>query len=199
MCFHLEGTSQQTIEKDEESFKEVSEDEKMGPIIICVDTSGSMSGSPETIAKAIALYLSSRAKSQKRDCFLINFSTSIETLNLSGKLGVKQLIEFLGRSFHGGTDVAPAIKYAIKKMGEESYKKADLLIVSDFIMASLPKEIETSISEVKKEENKFYSLSIGNLFLESKMKALFDGEWVYNPQNTSITQIRNIVNEIDRK
>jgi hypothetical protein len=24
------------------------------------------------------------------------------------------------------------------------------------------------------------------------------GEWVYNPQNTSITQIRNIVNEIDR-
>jgi uncharacterized protein with von Willebrand factor type A (vWA) domain len=198
MCFDLEGTSQQTIEKDEESFKEVSEDEKMGPIIICVDTSGSMSGSPETIAKSIALYLSSRAKSQKRDCFLINFSTSIETLDLSGKLGVRQLIEFLGRSFHGGTDVAPAIKYAIKKMNEESYKKADLLIVSDFIMASLPNEIEANIGEVKKEGNKFYSLSIGNLFLESRMKALFDGEWVYNPQNTSITQIRNIVNEIDR-
>ena len=32
----------------------------------------------------------------------------------------------------------------------------------------------------------------------SRMKALFDGEWIYNPQNTSITQIRNMVNEIDR-
>jgi len=198
MCFDLEGTSQQTKEVNEESIKEVSEDEKMGPIIICVDTSGSMSGSPEIIAKAVALYLSSRAKSQKRDCFLINFSTSIKTLDLSGKLGIRQLIDFLGRSFHGGTDVAPAIKYAIKKMNEESYKKADLLIISDFIMASLPQDVEQSISEIKKEKNKFYSLSIGNMFLEKRMKAIFDSEWVYNPQNTSITQIRNIVNEIDR-
>lgn len=198
MCFNLEGTSQQSNQKEEESEQELIQDDKMGPFIICVDTSGSMSGSPEIIAKAIALYLSSRAKSQKRNCFLINFSTSIETLDLTGKLGVKELIEFLGRSFHGGTDVAPAIKYAVKKMREESYKKADLLIVSDFIMASLPNEIEKSINEVKKEKNKFYSLSIGNMFLEARMKALFDEEWVYNPQNTSITHIRNMVNEIDR-
>lgn len=198
MCFDLEGTTQQTIEQEEDSIREVSEDEKMGPIIICVDTSGSMSGSPETIAKAVALYLSSRAKSQKRDCFLINFSTSIETLDLSGKLGIKQLIDFLGRSFHGGTDVAPAIRYAVKKMNEETYKKADLLIVSDFIMASLPNDVENSIAEIKENKNKFYSLSIGNIFLEKRMKAIFDGEWVYTPQNTSITQIINVVNEIDR-
>tara|TARA_S200000501_G_scaffold282514_1_gene266676 strand:- start:346 stop:459 length:114 start_codon:yes stop_codon:yes gene_type:complete len=36
------------------------------------------------------------------------------------------------------------------------------------------------------------------MFLEARMKALFDEEWVYNPQNTSITHIRNMVNEIDR-
>lgn len=198
MCFDLEGTSLQKIEQKEESLKEVNEDEKMGPIIICVDTSGSMSGSPETIAKAVALYISSRAKKQERDCFLINFSTTIETLDLSGKLGIKQLIDFLGRSFYGGTDVAPAIKYAIKKMTEETYKKADLLIISDFIMATLPNDLEQSITEIKKDNNKFYSLSIGDLFFEKRMKAIFDGEWVYNPQNTSITQIRNVVNELDR-
>jgi uncharacterized protein with von Willebrand factor type A (vWA) domain len=198
MCFDIEGTSLQTIEQKEENLTEINEDDKMGPIIICIDTSGSMSGSPETIAKAIALYISSRAKKQERDCFLINFSTSIETLDLSGKLGIKQLIDFLGRSFYGGTDVAPAIKYAIKKMTEEAFKKADLLIISDFIMATLPHDIEQSITEIKKDNNKFYSLSIGDLFLEKRMKAIFDGEWVYNPQNTSITQIRNIVNEIDR-
>lgn len=198
MCFDLEGTSLQMIEKKEESLKEVNEDEKMGPIIICVDTSGSMSGSPETIAKAVALYISSRAKKQERDCFLINFSTTIETLDLSSNLGIKQLIDFLSRSFYGGTDVAPAINNAIKKMTEETYKKADLLIISDFIMATLPHDLEQSITEIKKDNNKFYSLSIGNLFLEKRMKAIFDGEWVYNPQNTSITQIRNIVNEIER-
>ena len=83
-------------------------------------------------------------------------------------------------------------------MTEETFKKADLLIISDFIMATLPYDIEQSITEIKKDNNKFYSLSIGDLFLEKSMKAIFDGEWVYNPQNTSITQIRNIVNEIDR-
>ena len=106
MCFDLEGTVKEEIEEEIESIKEVSEEEKLGPIILCIDTSGSMSGMPETIAKAITLYISTRAIKQKRDCFLINFSTSIETLDLSGKMGVKELVGFLGRSFHGGTDVA---------------------------------------------------------------------------------------------
>ena len=38
-------------EVEEERLIEVEEEEKLGPMIICVDTSGSMQGSPETIAK----------------------------------------------------------------------------------------------------------------------------------------------------
>lgn len=198
MNFDLEGTAQIALEKDEESIKEVSEEEKMGPIIICVDTSGSMRGTPETIAKAIALTLTTRAKSQNRDCFLINFSTSIDTLELTGEFGLKRLIEFLGQSFNGGTDVAPAIKYAIKKMQEEAYKRADLLIISDFVMGALPADIAESIKSIKEMGNKFYSLSIGDIFLETNMKDIFDGEWVYNPRNISVMRIMDMLNEIDK-
>ncbi len=199
MCFELEGMTTEKIGQNETREEEKSEDEKMGPVIICIDTSGSMSGSPETIAKAVALYIASRAKTQKRNCFLINFSTSIEVLDLSETLGINQLIDFLGRSFHGGTDVAPAIRYAIKKINEEEYSKADLLIVSDFIMSSLPQDVEKSIFEMKKKKNKFYSLSIGNMFLENRMKEIFDGEWVYNPQNSSITQLIKMVSKMERR
>lgn len=198
MCFDLEGTSQVSIEQDEEKMVEISEDDKMGPIIICVDTSGSMSGSPEMIAKAVALYIASRAKTQKRDCLLINFSTGIETLDLSGELGIRQLLDFLQRSFGGGTDVDPAITYAIQKMSESAYKNADLLIVSDFIMPRLPEETIASIREIKKNDNKFYSLAIGSMYLETRMKAVFDGEWVYDPNNSSISEIKQIVDSIDR-
>jgi uncharacterized protein with von Willebrand factor type A (vWA) domain len=196
MCFDLEGIKKEHYEEEIEEVKEISEDDKMGPIILCVDTSGSMSGSPETIAKAISLYIATRAIKQNRDCYLINFSTSIETLDLSGKMGIKDLITFLGKSFHGGTDVAPALVKALDKIKEDQYNKSDVLVISDFVMSSLPNQLVESIQTSKKNKNSFYSLAIGNLFLGDYLEKVFNKQWVYNPGNSSITQIRNIANEI---
>lgn len=187
MCFDLEGTTERTVETIIESTQAVTEREELGPMILCIDTSGSMNGSPETIAKAIALYLSTRAKSQKRDCFLINFSTNIETFDLSSDTGLEQLLTFLGRSFHGGTDVTPAMQHAIEKMQTNRYRNADLIVISDFVLGSLPKHIEQSVQEARREKNKFHSLSIGNFFMTKRLKNLFDSEWLYNPSDSSVT------------
>lgn len=196
MCFDMAGFQSQQNEIEEEVLIEIEEEEKLGPIIICVDTSGSMQGSPETIAKAITLFMANRAISQKRNCLLINFSTGIETLDLSGKKGFSQALKFLQRSFHGGTDVAPALNYAIEMMNKDDYKKSDLLIISDFIMDSLPEILYQKVSMAKKNKNRFYSLSIGNLFLSKRTKEIFDNEWVYNPNTSSIDGIHNIIEEI---
>ena len=196
MYFDMEGYSSQTEEFEKEKQINVKEAEKLGTIIICVDTSGSMSGTPETIAKAVTLYMSSRAIKQKRNFYLINFSTTIETLDLSDKLGVKELISFLQRSFHGGTDVAPAMRHALDKMKESNLKKADLLVISDFVMSSLPDDLVNEIKIIKENNNKFYSLAIGNIFLEKKLKTIFDNEWVYNPNNISITELIRITDSI---
>ena len=196
MCFDMEGLQEKTFEIEKEEIVEVSYEEKLGPIIICVDTSGSMSGSPETIAKAVTLYMATRAIQQKRDCFLINFSTNIETLDISDGMGIATVIKFLKKSFNGGTDVAPALNHALSLMSEEKYKKSDLLIISDFVMSSLSDTMRINIENAKLEKNKFYSLSIGNLFLESKLKNIFDDEWVYNPQNSSIHSIVEIIKKI---
>ncbi len=195
-CFDMEGLQLKETPVEEEILLEVDDKEENGPIIICVDTSGSMQGAPETIAKAITLFMTTRANEQKRNCFLINFSTGIETLDLSGGIGISKAIKFLQRSFCGGTDASPALDYALDLMEKEDYKKSDLLMISDFIMSSLHDSLQNKITISKENENKFYSLSIGNNFLENKMKSIFDNEWVYNPSSCSVHSLQAMVSEI---
>lgn len=45
-----------------------------GPIILCLDTSGSMMGAREVVAKALALECMRQARTQKRACYLYSFS-----------------------------------------------------------------------------------------------------------------------------
>lgn len=196
MCFEMEGMQKRSDDVEEEHMVEVEEEEKLGPIIICVDTSGSMQGSPETIAKAVTLFMATRAISQKRHCYLINFSTGIETLDLSGQMGLVQVMAFLQRSFHGGTDAGPAVAHALKVMDDEKYEQSDLLIISDFMMASLPEPLHKEISKAKANKNRFYSLSIGDLFLGKRLQEVFDNEWVYNPSNSSISALQNVVSAV---
>ena len=53
----------------------VEKKEPKGPIIVCVDTSGSMQGTPENIAKTVTFALSKIAIEEERKCYLISFST----------------------------------------------------------------------------------------------------------------------------
>lgn len=197
LCFDLAGFSRESMERTVYEMQNVAEEEAMGPIIICVDTSSSMTGTPENIAKAVTLCMAARAREQRRNCFLINFSTDIETMDLSDAMGIKELVDFLGRSFYGGTDAAPAIEYAVNKFGEEAYQKADLLVISDFIMNSLPEELMEKARTVKKEGNRFYSLSICSSSSNEQLGEIFDGEWIYNAELGDIFELKRIVDGID--
>lgn len=105
-----------------------------GPIIVCLDTSGSMQGAPETVAKAVTLEAVRIATAERRECFLYAFSgpTQVVEFDLSVKKGgVQALLEFLGCSFHGGTDVAEPIARALKRIETAKWSRADAIIVSD--------------------------------------------------------------------
>lgn len=199
MCFEMEGSQSHSRENEEEHECENEDEEKLGPVIICVDTSGSMQGSPETVAKAVTLFMATRAVSQKRNCFLINFSTKIETMDLSGRIGITKVIEFLQRSFHGGTDVSPALTHALKIMENKKYIRSDLIVISDFLMASVPESLQDMIRLAKEKGNRFYSLSIGDIFLDERLEALFDNEWVYNPSDSSIRSVQVIASAMERQ
>jgi uncharacterized protein with von Willebrand factor type A (vWA) domain len=190
LCFDMQGISFVQEQQDVEIEQAQAEDEKLGPMILCVDTSSSMQGEPEYIAKAMALFLASQAKSQARPCYLINFSTGIETYELTGIEGLSSLIGFLSKSFHGGTDLTPALSHALSIMKQESYKKADILVISDFIMGNLQTDILDSINCQRESGNVFNSLVIGDCFMTKRLQTHFDHEWIYNP---SISRIHELV------
>jgi len=199
MCFSKQGYITEILEENIQETVSVDDEEKMGPIIICVDTSGSMSGAPENIAKALTLSLASRAISQKRNCYLINFSTSINTLDFTPPKGIHDLINFLKMSFHGGTDVAPALYQGIRMMSESDYKKADLLVISDFVIYGLSSDIVSLCKKQKQEENRFFALCIGSFGTQRVEDGVFDQSWTYDPRSGSIAEINNVFEWVTRK
>ena len=122
-----------------------------GPILLCVDTSGSMAGRPETIAKLFALALCRAALAESRACFLVAFSTRIECFELSD-LGsaIPELARFLSGTFHGGTDLRPAVARCIELLETERYRTADLVIVSDF---RIPKILDRASNDIRRVQS----------------------------------------------
>ena len=186
MCFDKQGYSEVT--RDSDDIVTVSSEESfMGPIILCVDTSGSMQGSPERIAKAVALYMAMTASAQRRRCYLINFSTSIRSLDIEPPAGMRGLLDFLSHSFHGGTDIVPALREAVKKIGDEDYSRADVLVVSDFVMPpDAIRPLAGDMERARRDRCRFHSLTIGSFPFGPDTAEYFDGCWTYSPADGRI-------------
>lgn len=53
-----------------------------GPILLCIDTSGSMRGARETVAKALSLECMRAAKAQERGCYVFAFAGPQEVCDI---------------------------------------------------------------------------------------------------------------------
>lgn len=167
LCYRLEGTEwvASEIETKEEESRESPKRER-GPIIVCLDTSGSMAGTPEVVAKALTLEAMRVAYQEKRACYLFTFSGPSDVgeheLSLSPE-GLARLFSFLSMSFHGGTDVALPMTLAMQKLREEAWQNADILLISDGEF-SVSSEIRTKLQATKDELGlRVHGVLIGNL------------------------------------
>jgi uncharacterized protein with von Willebrand factor type A (vWA) domain len=105
-----------------------------GPIVVCVDTSASMAGGPERVAKAIVVQALRTAATERRRCWVYAFSGARQCaeIELSSDLdGLRRLADFVAESFHGGTDVMEPIERALARVRRDGWRQADLLIASD--------------------------------------------------------------------
>ncbi|KAG2436957.1 hypothetical protein HXX76_006473 [Chlamydomonas incerta] len=105
-----------------------------GPILLCVDTSGSMRGARETVAKALALECMRAAREQERGCFVFAFSGPAEVreieLNMDAA-SVNNLLEFLEKMFNGGSDFNEPVKRCLDRLTDAKWANSDILLVSD--------------------------------------------------------------------
>ncbi|WP_169307004.1 VWA domain-containing protein [Ferrimonas sediminicola] len=187
-CFDRRGWEQEYVTCEVWEQHAVRFQENNGPMILCVDTSLSMQGAPEQVAKAVSLYLALTARSGQRPCYLINFSTEVATLNLSGADALPALLGFLGQSFYGGTDVVPALEAALELMSQQAFRLADLVILSDFVMATLPQPQVEAMSAMRARGNRFYAVVIGEMPGNDRYQQLFDCQWHYDAETGAISE-----------
>ena len=182
LSYEYQNRAASQREETEQEEISVEKKEPKGPIIVCVDTSGSMHGTPENIAKTVTFALSKIAIEEERKCYLISFSTGIETLDLSSFSEgnpIEKLVGFLKMSFNGGTDANPALSHAVKMLSQNDWKNADVLMVSDFVMGNFGNDLVKSIEAEKEKNTQFYSLVIGDSGNQSTI-ACFNHNWLYN-------------------
>ena len=118
---------------------------KKGPIIVAVDTSGSMYGRPEEMAKSLLVQLVRIARKEFRSCYLITFSVRIKTVDLGRSANILKMKEFLDTRFTGGNGEDQLIIEALRLLESGEYEMADVLIISDFIFnRPSPKDIRRS-------------------------------------------------------
>jgi uncharacterized protein with von Willebrand factor type A (vWA) domain len=116
-----------------------------GPIIVCLDTSGSMQGAPERIAKAVVVAALQAARLDGRRCRLLAFGGPGELVEQdldTSPDGLRALLQLMGQSFDGGTDVQTPIERAIETVHTTRWSLADLLIVSDGEFGCTPATLE---------------------------------------------------------
>lgn len=115
----------------EESFQQ---DKRTGPVVACLDTSGSMQGAPLLKAKALLLAIANILKKENRSLHVLLFGASGEIREFSMEVhnDAVGLLGFLHQGFGGGTDFETPIRRALAIIAEQKgYKKADVLMISD--------------------------------------------------------------------
>lgn len=112
-----------------------------GPLIVCLDTSGSMKDNEElgiykdSEAKAVMLVLLSIAERQKRTFALINFSNQSEIkvweFTNPRQIHAETVVEMAEFFWGGGTSFTTPLDAAVNIINGNKFKKADIIFISD--------------------------------------------------------------------
>ncbi len=122
-----------------------------GPMLVCVDTSGSMQGGAEAVAKAVVLEAMRSAHASQRACHVFAFGGEGEMLELElglHSVGIERLSNFLGQAFRGGTDICGPLERVIAKMEDVRWQRADLLLATDGEFGATP-EVAARLDAIK--------------------------------------------------
>ncbi len=176
--------------RSEDQIMEVNQRVKQrerGPFIVCVDTSQSMMGRPEEIAKVLTLGILKMAIQSNRRAYLISFSTGVKTIDLYDIANsIDELAAFLNMSFYGGTDATLALYEALRQLKTHDYEDADVLMISDFVMYKIDREVLDEIAHYQHNKStEFHSLALARE-ANAALLGRFDTNWIYDPESRSI-------------
>jgi uncharacterized protein with von Willebrand factor type A (vWA) domain len=128
LTYELQGTTHVVGETTE------TEKQRTGPVVACLDTSGSMQGQPMLKAKALLLAIANILQKESRSLYVLLFGArgEIREFSMLGNNEAAGLLKFLQEGFGGGTDFETPLQRALDIIAsEKDYQKADVLMMSD--------------------------------------------------------------------
>lgn len=153
-----------------------------GPVIVAVDTSGSMVGVSTKISKALLVNMASKMHRQNRKLYLITFSVHTKALELSRSSHFRMIEDFFSVRFSGGTDGEEMLSRALDTLETNDFKMADVLIISDFLFPAPFRSTVERMAQERSRGTKFYGLCIN-----SKMgiyAGYLDKYWIVEPKGS---------------
>ncbi|NLR94805.1 VWA domain-containing protein [Flammeovirga sp. SR4] len=201
--FELKAEERPPVKEEGKKSQKVSTKEDVaGPVILCIDTSASMLGKPEQIAKTLCFAIMKMALENKRECILFSFGATedeIEKIDLSNlREGLEPLIHFLSMSFSAGTNAGPALHAAIDQMQQPNYKMADLILITDGKIPELSTDILHKLRKAQSKDSRFYAVTFG-AENAPELKP-FDLVWKYRAsKKESLAEFARKIKKLKRK
>lgn len=152
-----------------------------GPMLICVDTSGSMQGGAENVAKAVVLEAMRTAHSQRRACHVYAFGGPDEIVELElgvDVAGIEQLAQFLSQGFRGGTDICGPLERVLERLADARWQLADLLIASDGEFGATPETVAATARAKSELGLRVQGVLIGDRETKGMLQLADDIFWV---------------------
>ena len=106
-----------------------------GPIVICIDESGSMSGARDTWAKAMALAIATIAADKNRPFTIIHFDSNVNHVDEfkdTKNIDPEKMLEAISRFSGGGTNFVLPLQSAFHTIKtNKNFEKADIIFITD--------------------------------------------------------------------
>lgn len=127
--FYRRMTQGQLMSYDKESQKQKNK----GPIIVCIDQSGSMKGDKDMWAKALAVGILEVAQLQKREFACIPYDSHCRKTTIIHKdeISPDKIIGIAEERATGGTDFEAPLREASKLIEDSNFKEADVVLITD--------------------------------------------------------------------
>lgn len=128
-----------------------------GPIVFCLDESGSMNGIKNIKAKAVALAMIDIALKQGRKFATVHFDSSVSDTYVLERVdkgkSLDMMIEIAGHFSGGGTSYNPPLEKALEIIGQEKYlKNADIIFITDGMGEALKEENYDKIKLLQRDK-----------------------------------------------
>lgn len=195
--------------------REPSPGRRRAPVILCVDTSGSMKGLPERVAAAFALGVIRNALSRRRPFRVLAFQNGLRELawspaeesptdrgdlqSLAAPLRIPEDLlfdctEMLQTELEGGTDTTPVLERALEIVdsvatGPGAMDASDVVVISDITTPKItPTHLNRLYTLQRSRRLRFHALTINRNPMSDPLN-VFDHRWHYravDPPNRGV-------------